>query len=57
MGAGILPVSLYKNKLYFLFGQEEQEHKWSDFGGGCNTDETPLQTALREGYEELNGYY
>lgn len=57
MGAGILPVTIHNGKLYFLFGQEEQEHKWSDFGGSSNTDETVLQTALREGYEELNGFY
>jgi len=57
MGAGILPVSLHNGNLYFLFGQEEQEHTWSDFGGGSKADESALQTALREGYEELNGFY
>jgi 8-oxo-dGTP pyrophosphatase MutT (NUDIX family) len=57
MGAGILPVALHNNQLYFLFGEEENERKWSDFGGSSNPDETVLQTALREGYEELNGYY
>jgi len=55
MGAGILPVSFHKNTLYFLFGEEENERKWSDFGGGKNNNETPLQTAIREGYEETNG--
>ena len=57
MGAGILPVSIHKNKLHFLFGQEENGNKWSDFGGRSESNETDLQTAIREGYEELNGYY
>jgi len=57
MGAGILPVTIHNGKLYFLFGQENQEHTWSDFGGGSKAGETSLQTALREGYEELNGFY
>ena len=55
MGAGFLPVSLHNNTLFFLFGEEEDERKWSDFGGGKNDNETPLQTAIREGYEETNG--
>lgn len=55
MGAGFLPVSLHNNTLYFLFGEEENERKWNDFGGGKNDNETPLQTAIREGYEETNG--
>jgi len=57
MGAGILPVSIHNNKLHFLFGQEENGNKWSDFGGGSESNETDIQTAIREGYEELNGYY
>ena len=56
MGAGILPVTLHNGNLYFLVGQENQEHTWSDFGGGSKADESALQTALREGYEELNGF-
>ena len=57
MGAGVLPVTIHNGKLHFLVGQEEQDNKWSDFGGSSDNYETPLQTALREGYEELNGYY
>ena len=57
MGAGILPVAIHQGRLYFLFGQEQDTHQWSDFGGGSQGSETPLQTALREGCEELNGFY
>ena len=57
MGGGILPISKYKNKIYFLFGLEHEEKLWSDFGGGKYKNETPYQTAIREGYEELNGVF
>jgi 8-oxo-dGTP pyrophosphatase MutT (NUDIX family) len=55
MGAGIIPVSIYNNQIYYLLGKEASEGKWSDFGGSKENDETPLQTAIREGYEELGG--
>ncbi len=60
MGAGVLPTTLRKGKLWFLFGKENQFEKsapgFSDFGGGPEGDETPLQTAVREGGEELTGF-
>ena len=57
MGAGILPIAKYNNKLYFLFGMEScNKGGWSDFGGKTEKNEKPLETALREGYEELNGF-
>ena len=59
MGAGILPVSMHKNKLYFLFGKENKYADtpgWSDFGGGTDASETPVETAVREGGEELTGF-
>jgi hypothetical protein len=60
MGAGILPTCIYKNKIYFLFGKENQYEDsasgFSDFGGGSETKETYLQTAIREGTEELTGF-
>jgi hypothetical protein len=59
MGAGILPTCIYKNKLYFLFGKEHEycdTPGWSDFGGGTDNSETYLQTAIREGGEELTGF-
>ena len=56
MGGGILPVSKHKNTIYFLFGLESEDDKlWSDFGGSTIGREMPFQTAIREGYEELNG--
>jgi hypothetical protein len=59
MGASILPVTIYKGKLYFLFGKEralDENPGWSDFGGGTDAGETYLQTAIREGGEEMTGF-
>lgn len=60
VAGSILPVTIYKNQLYFLFGKEnpmENSSKgWSDFGGGLEHGETPYITALREGSEELTGF-
>lgn len=60
MGAGILPTTIYKNKLYFLFGKENKYEKsapgFSDFGGGTDNDESFLETAAREACEELTGF-
>jgi hypothetical protein len=59
MGAGILPTCIHKNKLYFLFGKEHEycdTPGWSDFGGGTDDHETFIQTAIREGGEELTGF-
>jgi 8-oxo-dGTP pyrophosphatase MutT (NUDIX family) len=59
-GSSILPVAIHKNKLYFLFGKENELEKsakgFSDFGGGIERGETPLETACREGAEELTGF-
>jgi len=59
MGAGILPIALHKGKLYFLFGKENKYADtpgWSDFGGGIDKGETPLNTAIREAQEEITGF-
>jgi 8-oxo-dGTP pyrophosphatase MutT (NUDIX family) len=59
MGAGILPVCLVNGKILFLFGKEQLHDKhpgWADFGGGTDKGESPLQTATREGSEELTGF-
>jgi hypothetical protein len=60
MGAGILPTTIHKNKLYFLFGKENKYEDtapgFSDFGGGSDDSETYIQTAIREGGEELTGF-
>jgi 8-oxo-dGTP pyrophosphatase MutT (NUDIX family) len=59
-GSGILPTCIHKNKLYFLFGKENQYEDsapgFSDFGGGTDGKESYLQTAIREGGEELTGF-
>jgi len=56
MGAGILPVALYRGTLFLLLGQERHNNLWSDFGGGSHKGEKPFKTAIREGTEELNGF-
>lgn len=60
VAGSLLPVTFHNNQLYFLFGKEnplEASAKgWSDFGGGVEAGETPWQTALREGGEELTGF-
>ena len=57
MGAGILPVALYRGTLYLLLGQERYNNLWSDFGGSSYKNEKPFKTAVREGTEELNGLF
>jgi len=59
MGAGILPITIHNNKLYFLFGKENKfadTPGWADFGGGSEDKETFIKTAIREGTEELTGF-
>lgn len=60
MGAGILPTTIHKGKLYFLFGKENKYEDsaagFSDFGGGTDNNEGFLETAIREGNEELTGF-
>jgi len=60
VAGSILPVTIHKNKLYFLFGKENSMEDSSkgfyDFGGGLEGNETPYETALREGSEELTGF-
>ena len=60
VGSSILPVAFHRGQVYFLFGKESPMEKsakgFSDFGGGMEEGETPLDTALREGGEELTGF-
>lgn len=59
MGGGILPVAIKNDKIYFLFGKENELDDtpgWADFGGGHEAGETHFDTALREGSEEINGF-
>lgn len=59
MGASILPITIIDNKIYFLFGKErdiDENPGWSDFGGGTEKGESFLDTAAREGSEELTGF-
>ena len=60
VGSSILPIAYHKRKLYFLFGKEnsmeDSAKGWSDFGGGVEYGDSILETAMREGGEELTGF-
>ena len=63
-GGGVIPVALHNGDLYFLFGQENDVIKdaskgqdWGDFGGGAKPGESEMDTCVREGAEELNGFF
>ena len=60
VAAGILPVAIHKNELYFLFGKENEMEDsskgFADFGGGVEDGETVTETMLREGAEEMSGF-
>lgn len=59
MGASILPVTIHNGKVLLLFGKErniDSNPGWSDFGGGTDKGESFLETATREGSEELTGF-
>ena len=63
MGGGILPMTIRKGKVYFLFAREyrcndsKNGGNWSDFGGSREKNETYEQTAIREGWEETAGIF
>ena len=58
MGGGVLPVALHNGEVFFLLGKESSRRGgWSDFGGSKEGRETPRQTAIREGAEELDGFF
>jgi len=60
VASSILPVAIHKGKLYFLFGKENEMEDsakgFSDFGGGVESGESIMETAYREGAEELCGF-
>ena len=59
MGASILPITVHDGKILFLFGKErniDENPGWSDFGGGTDNDESFVETASREGAEEITGF-
>jgi hypothetical protein len=59
MGASLLPATIINGKIYFLFGKEREYDEnpgWSDFGGGTDGRESFIETAVREGGEELTGF-
>ena len=62
MGAGILPITIHNGKLLFLFSREYiggdhfDNGLWSDFGGGSDKNESIRDTAVRECFEESDGF-
>ena len=59
MGASILPITIHNGKILFLFGKErniDENPGWSDFGGGTDNNESFIETASREGAEEITGF-
>jgi hypothetical protein len=63
-GGGVIPVAMHDGQLHFLFGQENdvikdtsKDQDWGDFGGGSKPGESEMDTCVREGAEELNGFY
>jgi 8-oxo-dGTP pyrophosphatase MutT (NUDIX family) len=62
MGGGILPVAIKNGRIYFLFAREtigiyKDSGKWSDFGGSKENNETYFETAIREAWEETDGFF
>lgn len=57
--ASLLPVTIHKGKLYFLFGKEnpleDSSKGFSDFGGG-KEEGSFFENAVREASEELTGF-
>ena len=60
VASSILPIAWKNNKMYFLFGKEspseDSSKGFSDFGGGVESGESLVDTAMREGSEELTGF-
>ena len=63
-GGGVIPVAMHDGKLHFLFGQENdvirdasKDQDWGDFGGSAKPGESEMDTCVREGAEELNGFF
>jgi 8-oxo-dGTP pyrophosphatase MutT (NUDIX family) len=60
VASSILPITIHKGKIYFLFGKENEMEDsapgFSDFGGRVDEGESIIETAFREGSEELCGF-
>ena len=61
--AGILPITIHNNNIYFLIGKENFYDNWdgslkfSEFGGNSNNYEFWYDTMIREFYEETMGIF
>jgi 8-oxo-dGTP pyrophosphatase MutT (NUDIX family) len=60
MGAGVIPFSVYRGEVYFLFQSTFSGRKAGyliDFGGGVDPEEGCMQAAAREFIEETESMY
>ena len=59
VASAFLPVTIYKNRIHFLFGKEAHDDSapgFSDFGGGVKPNEDIYYAGLREFAEETTGF-
>lgn len=53
--AGILPVVIWRDRLWCLLATETYDGSLASFGGGPEHYESPVDTAVRESWEESGG--
>jgi len=54
--AYILPIARHSGEVYVLLGKERDSQDYSGFGGTREKGETPVDTVIREGWEETLGF-
>jgi len=50
--AGVIPFTVYNHRLHFLLGIDRLSRDLTDFGGGVKSNETMVDAAYREFFEE-----
>lgn len=59
--AGIIPYARARGDVFFLLGREiagkDKKGRWGGIGGRKEHNETPIQTAAREAFEETAGFF
>lgn len=54
---GVIPYTIFNDKIYFLFGRDSKFNELSDFGGGIKKRENTLSGGVREFQEESNSLF